>query len=286
MKPYDNLLTAEGRKCMSDKRAELYFSQASLSAYQTCPLRFRYRYIDQLGWLRSAKDGEYQAERQLGEQFHLIAQRYFQQVDISSLSRHISPGLLAEWFENLCNRFPLDSRTRYYPEQELRYCKDGIKLTAKYDLLAMYPDGRVVIYDWKTAAVRQTAQRVRSLQSIIYPLVLFENAFGGVRQPEQISMIFWNPRFPHEEQVWTYDVDLYHQERKKIRNLVKGIMEKPYAEFWGIKADDISPPSKDCQRCEYRGFCYSGTSPIKGGRLQPLHSLTWEDVEEISYEEA
>jgi hypothetical protein len=273
---------------MEDRLELLFFSQAALSTYQACPLKFRYRYWDGLGWMRGSMTEDRQQERILGEQFHTLARRYFQGFDIDSIERTIPQGVLVTWFANLRKRFPLQKDAQYYPEQELRLCFPSMRLVAKYDLLMVRSNGHMVIYDWKTQA-KPLEKTIRTLQSKIYQFMLCENSPAEQIPAEHITMVFWNPRFPEEEQVLHYTDELYRQDRREIEACIASIKNKPYDAFYGIKpepAGDTIP--KECQRCEYYGLCYEA----EGFGLRITRntgwedSIAWDDIEEISCNEA
>lgn len=265
---------------------EMYFSQAALATYQACPLKFRYRYLDKLNWLHAGKHDLREAERVRGEQFHLLAQRYFQQVELPHLFRLAPPGPLKEWLECLQRRFPLQQDLAYYPEQELRIELDDVRLTVKYDLLAVKPDGRIIIYDWKTWTAAPSKQ-VRTLQTQIYSMVLCAaQPFGPIR-PDDITMIFWNPRFPQDEQVWQYNELLYSQDRAEITALINNIMDIHDHDFPGIKSAEAGSVSKECKQCDYAALCFNAAMPGIGDALLPEKSeFSWDEIEEIFYEEA
>lgn len=271
---------------MTEKLQKMYFSQAALSIYQACPLKFRFRYLDELQWLQTGSYNEHEEERMLGERFHLLAQRYFQQVDLDKLFAAAPPGQLQIWLDVLRRHFPPDKKLTYYPEQELRVVIDGARLTAKYDLLAVHSDGRVFIYDWKTQ-VSAPEKRVRSLQAQIYALVLCAAAPFGSLRPEDVAMHFWNPRYPREEQVWTYNEHLYVQDRREITGLIRRILNTSYEGFNGIGPEEDESAARECGRCGYVALCYPacrakcGHPPLFTARLP-----SWEEIEEISYEEA
>jgi hypothetical protein len=273
---------------MKDKLAQLFFSQAALATYQACPLKFRYRYWDGFGWMRGSMTEERQQERILGEQFHTLARRYFQGVDIESIERIIPQGVLVTWFANLRKRFPLQKDVKYYPEQELRLCVPSIRLIAKYDLLIARSDGHMVIYDWKTQT-KPLEKSIRTLQSKIYQLMLCENSPAGQIQAENITMVLWNPRYPAEEQMLYYTDELYQQDRREIETCIASIKSKPYDAFYGIKPETAGATvPKDCHWCEYYGLCYEA----EGLSLHIMRNtgwedgIAWDDIEEISCSEA
>lgn len=269
---------------MTDKRNEMYFSQAALAAYQTCPLKFRYRYLDELHWLYTTQHNTHQEERRLGDHFHLLAQRYFQKVALDQLFTIASPGPLGNWLDNLRRRFPVEEGLAYYPEQELRVEIEGVRLTAKYDLLSV-SEGRVFIYDWKTRT-KPWGRRVRSLQTQVYSLVLCAAAPFGTLRPDDITMVFWNPRFPSDEQVWPYSDMLYHQDRAELTGLIARITATPYQGFPAVGGAEGDPACKECRQCEYAAVCYSARHAGGSGEYMFEQSFSWDAIEEISYEEA
>lgn len=271
---------------MTDKGSAMYFSQAALATYQTCPLRFRCRYLDELNWLRAGQQDLHREERVLGVHFHLLAQRYFSKVALPRLVPITPPGPLREWLNRLQQRFPLKQDLTYYPEQELRVVIDGALFTAKYDLLTVYPDGRIFIYDWKTRAA-PPGKRARSLQTKVYSLVLCAAAPFGPLRPADITMVFWNPRFPLDEQVWPYNELLYCQDRAELTTLTARIAATPYEDFSGIKPTEDGPVPRECRSCDYAALCFHAGPPGIGGVPLPERpDFSWDDIEEVCYEEA
>ncbi len=269
---------------MKEHLQEMYFSQAALAAYQTCALKFRYRYLDELYWLQTGHAGGHAEERALGESFHLMAQRYFQNVAPDYLDAIKPSAQLKVWLNSLREKFPLRDELRYYPEQELRTVIEKARFTAKYDLLVQYPDGRIIIYDWKTQASPGPG-RTRPLQARVYALVLYTAEPFGKRRPEDITTVFWNPRFPGDEQVWPYSRLLYEQDRAELTALVGKITDLQYGDFSGLRpAEDGS--AKGCRWCEYAALCNAGGQVANAGPLPSPGDVSWDDVEEIAYEEA
>jgi len=270
---------------MKEHLQEMYFSQAALATFQTCSLKFRYRYLDELSWIQTGHAGVHAEERALGESFHLMAQRYFQNVAPDYLDFIIPSEQIKAWLNSLRKKFPLRDELRYYPEQELRAVIGTARFTAKYDLLVQYPDGRIVIYDWKTQA-SPDARRVRPLQARVYSLVLYAAEPFGKRRPEDITAVFWNPRFPGDEQVWPYNGILYEQDRAELTALVTKITGMKYRDFSGLRRTEDDHTAKECRLCEYAALCNARGRAASVGLLPSLRDVSWEDVEEIAYEEA
>ena len=53
-----------------------YYSQYSLNAFESCPMKFKKRYVDNLKW-KGFLNTNNQDSIQIGNSFHMCAQRYF-----------------------------------------------------------------------------------------------------------------------------------------------------------------------------------------------------------------
>src|SRR5690554_6576736 len=239
---------------------ELYFSQMALSVYQTCPLRFRRRYLDGLFWPRDwAGDREQKELLERGKLFHRLACRYYSRGEV--LTEGILTGELREWFEHLRKFRPFNEEDDFYPEYELRININGIKLLAKFDLLYLgQSDNKLLIYDWKTnkKPFSSKASYETLLQSRVYLYVLTEGLkeFSSDRQPspENLSLIYWNPRFPGDMEMVKYSQRKLERDRGFLGSIIQEIKVLNYQDFKGVDQDEV------CRYCEYRPIC-SGERP-------------------------
>jgi len=264
---------------------ELYFSQASLSTFRTCPRKFRYRYIDGLFWPRQYEDPEKQAALERGQAFHTLAQRYY-----AGLATAVPEDLdgaeeLAEWLLALQAYAPRTRAGTYLPEQHVRMNRDGLRLQAKYDLVYIDPSGKVTIYDWKTeATLPRRAYLQASLQTVVY-LFLFVEAGGvyvpgGQVRPEDVSLVYWNPRYPAGALTFGYTAARHRQYAKVIRQLVDNILGCDYEAFT-VAADE-----RVCGACEYHPICFgrrAAGEEIEEDELLAEEFPDWDDAPEIPY---
>jgi hypothetical protein len=246
--------------------SSFFYSQLALSIYQSCQLKFRRRYLDGLYWPRPLSE-----QVELGRDFHLVSNRYF-----ASGQPESCDGDLGSWLEALYRFRPLTPGLVFRPEQELRL-KDGpVRLVAKYDLVALEP-GRVVIYDWKTDRRRLTAKACdRTLQTIVYRYLMVRAGngyWGRPVTPADVTMIYWNPRYPEGAVTLQYDEKRFRQDEEWLREAIAEIDGKDPDNF--LATTDEST----CQACEYSPICRGASSPEPEEDDCDDLSLSWEDID-------
>lgn len=258
---------------------ERHMSAMSLRIYQTCPLRFKFRYLDNLYLSRPAiatEEDRMAIER--GEHFHLMARRYYAGLDPATVADPVEQQQLDHWMGLLQGFLPRSFDRIFYPELELRLNRPDMRLMAKFDLVAVDPDGRATIYDWKTE--RKMPRRpylVKSMQTLVYRYMLC--AAGGAYsplgrfRPEQISMIYWNPIHVDRWERFEYSEAQYRLDEEHLQRLIAQILSTPPERF------TATPEQAVCTRCEYQMLCH-------GRRTQEveLEEQEWLYDEELSWE--
>lgn len=259
---------------------DLYFSQSALIAYQTCPLKFRRRYLDGLFWPADwGGDKEQRTGIEQGQTFHLLAQRYYSRGELPP--KDLLPEPLAQWLDELAVFRPYIEGAVFLPEHELRLNENGVKLVAKYDLLCIVPSGRVIIYDWKTNAGRPLTNYWRNhLQTIVYRYVLMKAggayAQWGAWRSEDLTMIYWNPRFPREVEPLVYTQKQFAKDEQFLRKLIQEIKQLPYDRF--LAAGD----QKKCHYCEYSPICHGNRAILLELEKEDMDfDLDWESIEGV-----
>ena len=267
-------------KAAKNDISQMYFSQHALATFDSCALKFRFRYIDGLYWPSTwAGDPEQLEAIEQGQLFHLAARRYYSGIPVGPLEEPVKT-----WFRRLTRFRPLVRRAAFFPEQEIRLDAEGLKLLVKLDLLLVLPDGRGVIYDWKTGHHRPKASFfARSFQTVVYRYVLKQAGHkyspkGGFSTGD-ISIIYWNPRYPDEAVPLAYSEEDFQRDEKVLRQTIGEIQDKPYEEFFAT-AD-----TQKCAYCVYAPICH-GTG-VDFRRLEELEDeldLDWESIEEFVLE--
>lgn len=236
--------------------SDFYHTRQSLEAFDSCPLRFYKRYYEGLRWDK-ALDAEDRAAIQRGNDFHMLARRYFLGVNCGLEDGAGDHEILAGWLNDLKGSFALRGDARYLPEYKLRYEGGGIRLEANFDLV-VERDGKLEIWDWKThagdtpdgASYRERLEK--SLQTMVYLYTLRERSadvFGREFDFTDIFMFYWQPEPAQVIACVTYSGLLHERFGSRLRQLVKSM------EAFDSKSFDKSLYSKHCKYCEFNCFC-------------------------------
>ncbi|NJN94844.1 MAG: PD-(D/E)XK nuclease family protein [Anaerolineales bacterium] len=271
------------------------FSQSSLQDFETCPRRFKLRYLDRLRWPAVESEPVREAERlaQLGTDFHRLVQQHVAGLAEEVLSQQLAesdPALQTWWQSYLQHRPTLATGTRLYPEMQLSVPLRGCRLMARFDLLAVQPDGRFLIIDWKTSLHKPERDTLaRRMQTRVYPyvLALAGAAFntGQPIDPATIEMIYWYPTSPDQPEHFQYNAQLCRRDEEFLSSLIEQIKHSAQTTAFPLVED-----KKACTYCVYRSFCDRGQ---KGGPVAELaeetvgeldlSSLDWDQIAEIQF---
>ena len=233
--------------------ADFVFSQSSLQDYNDCPRRFRLRYLDRLAWPAIESEPALENERRLraGQEFHRLAHQALIGLPAAELAAQADTPDLRRWWENFTAAPDLKALTGMdlHPEATLSTPLGGFRLTAKYDLVAIAPDGAARIYDWKTYARRPRAETLASRwQTRVYRALLVEAGaqWNGGRplDPQQIEMIYWLTEYPGEPVRLAYAAAQYQRDLNALDQTIGEIATA--AEF------PLTEDQGKCAYCPYR----------------------------------
>ncbi len=267
---------------MGSRLKELFFSQSALGAFLNCQLKFRRRYLDGLFWPGSwALDASGKEAMERGRLFHLLAQRYFSSGEETDYTLVGDEGL-QDWLRRLSKFRPFDPAIVFQPEQELRQNSGGMKLMAKFDLLAFAPGGRVMIYDWKTSdSVPKQEYWRKHLQTVVYRYLACAagaacSPYGKV-EPEAVTMLYWNPRHPGMPVVLPYSRKLFAQDEEYLQKLVEEIVLRDTDQFFA------TTDGKRCRHCEYSPVCLGERAAEVDVEEEDADlDLDWDSITEIA----
>lgn len=235
---------------------DFYHTRQSLEAFDSCPLKFYKRYYEGLRWDKLI-DAEDRAVIERGNDFHMLARRYFLGVDCGLEEGARDYEILSGWLKSLKDSFILREDACYLPEYKLRYESEDMRLEANFDLVILC-DGKLEIWDWKTHA-SDTADRAskrerleKSLQTMVYMYTSKERScavFGREYDFKDIRMYYWQPEPSEVIASIEYSSLLHERFSNRLGQLVKSM------EAFDSQAFDRSLYSKHCKYCEFNWFC-------------------------------
>jgi len=258
------------------------FSQSSLQDFVDCRRRFELRYLQHLAWPAVETEPVLEAERtqQRGALFHRMVQQHLLGVPAGRLGRMIDDEDLKRWWANyLSFQKDLsglrDLKGLFYPEISLSAALNGYRLEAKFDLVAVRPDGRAVIYDWKTGHKRPKRSGLASrLQTRLYPYILARAGAqlndGQSFPPEQIEMIYWFAEHPAQLERFAYGPQAFQEDEAFLSDLIGTIQRLGVGDF------PLTSDLRRCAYCIYRSLCERG---VRAGDLDEAEGEA--DAEEL-----
>lgn len=260
---------------------ERHMSAAALSTYQICPLRFRYRYIDNLYWSRQwGAPPEERRGLERGQNFHLMARRFYSGLEPAAVADPVEQTELEGWLALLAGFRTRTFDEAFFPELDLRLNRPGFRLMAKFDLVAVSSDGRATIYDWKTERKLPTRTYLtKAPQTLVYRYMLCaaggQYSPRGKFRPEEISMVYWNPMYPHRWHRLEYSQAQFEKDDQHLQNLIAQILRTPREMF--IATTDEGA----CRRCEYQMICHGRRAEqVEADDEEALFeaTLSWDDL--------
>ncbi len=265
------------------------FSQSSLQDYFDCPRRFQLRYIERLVWPAVETEPVLENERrqQEGQLFHRLVQQHLVGLPVEKLTRSANSPDLSRWWRNyLGYQFDLDGCTKY-TELTLTAPVGTHRLLAKYDLVAMLPGQKALIFDWKTYHKRPKDEWMAvHMQTRVYRALLVQagttlNA-GAPILPGQVEMVYWYADFPSEPTRFPYTAAQYKRDWDALTGLINEIANQPHF--------PLTEDEKKCAYCPYRSYCNRGG---KAGTLDESEAgmetaetefnLNFEQIAEIEF---
>lgn len=264
-------------------------SQSNLQDYVDCQRRFQLRHLLHLHWPAVEAEPYLENERMIdqGAQFHKIVRQYLVGVPDDQISNTIVGNEIMQlWWSNFLHSIKdsnlnmiMESGNHHFEEITLSVPLGKFRLIAKYDLLVIRPDGKLIILDWKTSQNHPKRKWLADrLQTHVYPFVL-TGAISGLIDgnpvdPSQIEMIYWFTNQPDQLERFYYNDMSYQEDSRYLNNLVTVIDQKSEPIF------SLTPDVKRCLFCTYRSLCNRGVKP---GDLQHLEEqLEPEPAEAVS----
>ena len=236
---------------MESKLNNFIYSQNSINTYKSCPLKFKYKYIDKINWRQDdIGSREYYESLVVGSEFHLLCERYFSNIPLG-INENTNPKFI-KWIEKIKKLLPMCSESRhmmYLPEYEIRYSIDENIITAKYDLIII-KDNSIEIWDWKTENKKVDYKNAQNrIQTIVYMLLAKEvipKLYNIDVDFKNISMKYYQPEFEDEPITISYSEEIHNSYKKRIIDYINMIKESKYL---------TSKNTNHCKYCEFNKLC-------------------------------
>jgi len=257
----------------SDLPTPFTFSQSSLQDYADCARRFQLRYLEQLSWPAVETEPVVDNERrqQEGQLFHRLVQQHLLGLPADKLARLANTPDLERWWKNyISSDFGISGYAKS-TELSLSAPLGEHRLLAKYDLVAIRPGDKAIIFDWKTSRKRPRDEWMAARwQTRVYRAVLVRAAAhlnnGQPFAPEQVEMVYWYADFPSEPARFKYTAAQFKRDWSAIEKAAKEIASSEEFPLTG----DI----KMCRFCVYRSYCDRG---VQAGDLAQAEAETEAD---------
>ncbi|EQK41782.1 hypothetical protein C672_0720 [[Clostridium] bifermentans ATCC 638] len=236
---------------MNKKLENFLFSQNSINTYRSCPLKFKFKYVDKLNWKQDDEGSrDYYENLKLGSDFHLICERYFS--NIPTGIEFLNNEEFNIWLEKIKRLIPIKDDKLYLPEYEVRYSLNNFKIQAKFDLVVVDKDS-ISIWDWKTENRKIEYKDVENrIQTLVY-LFLASETIGKIYNLdidyENIKLSYYQPEHYNEPITITYSNEKHKINKKQLENYIGNILNTNYDEEKNIKN------IKHCKFCEFNKLC-------------------------------
>jgi len=256
------------------------YSQKKLQDFLDCPRRYELKYLLTQPWpaIQSEPVLEFEKHMVLGQQFHLMAQQYFSNLDENIISDQIQSGELKRWWHSFLPFAKELIEIPHKAELELIAQFNGNRLIGILDLLLIHPDQKFTIIDWKTNKQRLSKTYLQNhIQTRLYPLIL-QKAGKYINnkleiEPYQIEMIYWFPEFPNSPVSFTYSMESFQKDCSFIQNIIDSIESTTAGSF------QKTIQEKHCKFCNYRSLCDRG---VTAGIVESDETIDWQkEIDEI-----
>jgi hypothetical protein len=264
-------------------KESINFTQQSLKTFISCPYKFWLKYNEGI-ILKRFPSVEAMNKIQLGNQFHLLSNRYFLNIDTGVEYISDDMAILKKWMDNLKRKFPIDKNFMYLPEYKLKTdistkdLENRFCLEANFDLIVKN-NNELRIWDWKTGNVKKEIESWNNdFQTIVYLFTIGEavnNKISGFEeyQLENIRMNYWKPESDGNLANIIYNKEKHEKYRKCLVDLLENIVKFNYSKF------DMHCEMKHCKDCEFFAICSKIKDEISSN--VNISELSWRDIEEI-----
>ncbi len=244
--------------------AGFHFTQSNLQDYLDCPRRFQLRYVQSQAWPGVEAEPFLEHERYMerGAEFHRLVERHQLGIDPVLIEAHIDDSDMRAWWQSYVAFDALhELEGQRFPELQVSVELGGYRFLGVFDLLVDVPDGRVVIFDWKTYRKMPSRRwlEARAQTRLYLPLVVLAAArlLGREVLPDVVSLVYWCVTGV-EPVVFEYSPALFEHDQAVLLDVGRRVMNADIGLEWSLVVDNAR-----CKFCAFRSLCGRG---LKAGR--------------------
>jgi hypothetical protein len=206
---------------MNRKLVNFNYSQNSINTYKSCPVKFKYKYIDKINWMKDDIESRgYYDSLKTGLDFHLLCERHFNSIPVGmDMISDDDRNKFTKWIERVKRDISIEQNKKYLTEYEIALNLNGNKIQAMYDLIVVGEDS-IEIWDWKTEARKINYKNVESrVQTMVYMFLAKEvipKLFGIEVDFENVKMTYYQPGFEDTKISILYD----KEKHKTFKNYI------------------------------------------------------------------
>jgi hypothetical protein len=239
---------------------DFIFSANNLQDYVDCPRRFELKYLLKRDWPAEESEPvlEWEHELELGTRFHQLVYQYLSGLPEEALLASINDSDVENWFLNFLAFYSRQEFSQIFPEFRVRVPLGNYQAVAVYDLLALTPDNRLVILDWKTSRkIPRQAWVSGHMQTVLYPFAALESAGNFLSDvtlsAESIQMTYVYVRHAIDNTLtFSYSTEHHTHNRSHLEHLVSEIATLELGAF------PLTEEKRRCKFCVYRSLCERG----------------------------
>lgn len=240
---------------MNNRLRNFRYSQNSINTYKSCPLKFKYKYIDRINWkYDDIESRDYYESLKMGTEFHLLCERYFKNIPLGINSN--TSIKFKNWIEKVKIKVPKKEH-KYLAEYEVRFNFNESIIQAKYDLIVIKED-EIEIWDWKTENKKFNYKNIESrIQTVVYMFLAKEvitKLFNKEIRTENIKMKYYQPEFD-DEIVILYSDEKHNLNKNKIDFYLDAIKNTKYSNEDNDYKYELEKNKKHCTYCEFNKLC-------------------------------
>ena len=248
-------------------------SHSSISLYQECPQRYKFKYVDNL-----PEKPKYFFS--FGRSMHAALEFFYgvKALPAPSLDEVLKfykenwasegyrdKGQEAEYFENgkgiLAGYYRRHIGSYSIPcfvEYNFQMDVDGVPVTGKVDRIDRLPDGKLSVLDYKTGKVLPASRVIEDSQLTMYQLAC-ETLLGA----EVGRLVFYHLPTHHEHAAGRRPQALLDELRSRIQKTAEAIEQGRF---------EPRPMERSCQWCDYKVLCpvFAGKTRTEADELSSL----------------